>query len=91
MRDEPYARDKARLPDAWRDALSPSFNNKPEHGGVRVIVSVDASIDDIEKMPASKTAGILGVSPARIAAMIDSGLLDGWKDGPNRWDHQGER
>lgn len=64
---------------------APTFDNTPEHGGVRVIVSVDASLDGIEKISASKAAEMLGVSRGRITAMVDSGLLDGWKDGRNSW------
>lgn len=62
-----------------------SFDNDPEHGGVRVVVSVDADLGSIEKVSASKAAEMLGVSPGRITAMVDSGLLEGWKDGRNSW------
>lgn len=64
---------------------APSFDNKLEHEGVRTIVSVEADLSTIEKVSASKAAEILGVTPGRITAMVDSGLLDGWKDGRNSW------
>lgn len=63
----------------------PTFDNKPEHGGVRVVVSVDASLDDVDKVSASQAAELLGVSRSRITAMLSSGLLDGWKEGRNTW------
>lgn len=62
-----------------------SFGNELTHDGVRVVVSVDASLDDVEKVSASKAAEMLGVSRGRITAMVQSGLLDGWKDGRNTW------
>ena len=49
---------------------APTFDNTPEHGGVRVVVSVDASLDGIEKISASKAAEMLGVSRGRITAMV---------------------
>ena len=64
---------------------APSFDNEPQHGGIRVIVSVDASLDEVDKVSASEAARMLGVSNGRVTAMIDSGLLDGWKDGRNTW------
>lgn len=64
---------------------NPSFDNAPVHGGMRVIVSVDASLDGVEKVSASEAAELLGVSRGRITAMVDSGLLDGWKEGRNSW------
>lgn len=64
---------------------APVFDNVPEHGGVRVIVSVDASLDDMEKISASQAADMLGVSRSRITAMVENGLLDGWRDGRNSW------
>lgn len=63
----------------------PTFDNEPENGGVRVIVSVDATLDDVERVSASKAAEMLGVSRGRITAMVNSGLLDGWKEGRNSW------
>ena len=61
------------------------FGNEPAHGGVRVIVSVDASLADVERVTASQAADILGVSRPRITAMLSSGLLDGWKEGRNTY------
>lgn len=64
---------------------APTFDNALEHDGVRLIVSVDASLDDVDKVSASEAARMLNVVPSRITAMIDSGLLDGWRDGRNTW------
>lgn len=63
----------------------PSFGNEPRNGGVTVIVSVEASLDSVPRMSASAAARELGVSPARVTAMIASGLLDGWRDGRNTY------
>lgn len=68
-----------------RPLPAPSFGNEPEHGGVRVIVSVDAALDDVEKVSATRAAELLGVSRGRITAMLDGGQLDGWKEGRNTW------
>lgn len=64
---------------------APSFGNDVQRNGVRVIVSVDPALDEIEKLSASEAARILGVSRSRVTAMIESGLLDAWKDGRNTW------
>lgn len=64
---------------------APSFGNAPEHEGVRVIVSVEVSLGNVEKVSASEAAQILQVSRGRITAMIEAGLLDAWKDGRNTW------
>lgn len=64
---------------------APTFDNEPEHGGVRVVVSVDASLNGVEKVSAAQAAELLGVSRSRITHMISSGLLDGWKEGRNSW------
>ena len=64
---------------------SPSFGNAPQHEGIRVIVSVEASLNNIDKVSASEAATMLGVSRGRITAMAESGLLDAWKDGRNTW------
>lgn len=62
-----------------------TFDHEPHRGGVRLVVSVDATLDDIEKASASQAAELLGVSRSRITAMLQSGLLEGWKDGRNTW------
>ncbi len=64
---------------------APRFGNEPERGGIRVIVSVDASLADIPRMSASQAAAALGVSRSRISTMIGAGLLDGWRDGRNTY------
>ena len=62
-----------------------TFDHEPSHGGVRLIVSVDVTLDDIEKVSAAQAAELLGVSRSRVTAMLHSGLLEGWKDGRNTW------
>ena len=62
-----------------------TFGHEPSHGGVRLVVSVDATLDDIEKVSAAQAAELLGVSRSRVTAMLHSGLLEGWKDGRNTW------
>lgn len=62
-----------------------TFDHEPSHGGVRLIVSVDVTLDDIEKVSAAQAAELLCVSRSRVTAMLHSGLLEGWKDGRNTW------
>ena len=62
-----------------------TFGHEPSHGGVRLVVSVDATLDDIEKVSAAQAAELLGVRRSRVTAMLQSGLLEGWKDGRNTW------
>lgn len=62
-----------------------SFNHEPAHGGIRLVVSVDASLNDIEKVSATQAAELLGVSRSRVTSMLHSGLLEGWKEGRNTW------
>ena len=62
-----------------------TFGHEPRRGGVNVIVSVDTTLDAVEKISASQAARMLGVSRGRVTAMMASGLLDGWRDGRNTW------
>lgn len=62
-----------------------TFDNAPVHGGVRLVVSVDAALSDIPRLSAAEAAQALGVSRSRVTAMLSSGLLDGWKEGRNTW------
>ena len=52
-----------------------TFDHEPSHGGVRLIVSVDVTLDDIEKVSAAQAAELLGVSRSRVTAMLHSGLI----------------
>ena len=47
-----------------------TFDHEPSHGGVRLIVSVDVTLDDIEKVSAAQAAELLGVSRSRVTAML---------------------
>lgn len=62
-----------------------TFGSALQHEGVRAIVSVEVSLDNVEKVSASEAARILHVSRSRITAMIEAGLLDAWRDGRNTW------
>lgn len=62
-----------------------TFDNEPKRGGVRLIVSVDASLEHVERMSAAQAAETLGVSRSRITAMLNAGLLEGWREGRNTW------
>lgn len=62
-----------------------TFDNEPRHDGVRLVVSVDASLDHVQRMSATEAARTLGVSRSRITAMLNAGLLEGWREGRNTW------
>jgi len=63
----------------------PSFGNELQKNGYIMIVSVEVSLDTINKVTASKAAEILGVTPARISHMIRDGLLTAFRDGNRTW------
>lgn len=60
------------------------FGHEPAHGGRIVAVAVSRELGDIPAMTAAEAARELGVSSARVAQLINSGLLDSWKDGTRR-------
>lgn len=64
---------------------APTFGNELEHGGERLVVSFDASLDDVRKVSAAQAARMLGVSRSRVTALVKSRLLDGWTEGRNSW------
>ncbi len=68
-----------------RELPKPSFGNESKHDGIKVVVSVEVSLSDMEKVSATEAARLLGVSRSRVTAMIESGRLDGWKEGRNTW------
>ena len=55
------------------------------HGGERLLVSVEASLDSVAKVSAAQAARMLGVSRPRITALLKNGRLDGWTEGRNTW------
>lgn len=63
----------------------PTFGNKLQHEGTRLVVSVEASLANVPKLSAAQAADLLGVTRSRVSAMISSRLLDGWRDGRNTW------
>lgn len=60
------------------------FGAKPQHGGQIIAVAVSRELGDIPAMTASDAARALGVSTARVAQLINAGLLDSWRDGTKR-------
>lgn len=61
-----------------------SFGHEPRHGGRVIAVAVCRELSDIPAMTAADAARELGVSSARVAQLINAGLLDSWKDGTKR-------
>lgn len=60
----------------------PTFGNTPIHPNGRIlVVSVEASLDDIEAVSASDAAKLLGVSRPRVSQMLKTGQLIGWNVG----------
>jgi len=68
-----------------RDLPASTFGHDPANGGMNVVVSVEASLDAVRKVSATEAARRLGVGRSRVTARLDSGLLDGWRDGRNTW------
>ena len=61
---------------------APTFGNTPSQPDGRVlIVSVEATLDDIDAVSASEAASMLDVSRARVSQMLKSGQLQGWNVG----------
>lgn len=60
------------------------FGHEPEHGGRIIAVAVCRELGDVPAMTAADAARELGVSTARIAQLINAGLLESWKDGTKR-------
>ena len=61
-----------------------SFGHGPEHGGRIIAIAVSRELGDIPAMTAADAARHLGVSTARVAQLINAGLLESWKDGTKR-------
>lgn len=61
-----------------------SFGHEPRHGGKIIAIAVSRELEDIPAITASEAARELGVSTARVAQLINVGLLDSWKDGTKR-------
>ena len=64
---------------------TPTFGNKPTHGGNIILVAVDAGLHTIPRMTAAQAARALGVSPSRVSHMIKKGQLTAFKYGHNTW------
>lgn len=66
------------------DLPAMDFGHSPEHGGQVIAVAVSRELGDIPAMTAADAARALGVSTARVAQLINAGLLDSWRDGTKR-------
>ena len=66
-----------------RTLPAPTFGNECSDAGYRlgIVVDCDASTPQDETMSVSEAADVLGVTPARIRAMIASGILRSQKIG----------
>lgn len=63
------------------DIPTATFNNEPKEGGSRMIVSVEAGLEQIATVSASEAARILNVTPGRVTHMIRDGQLESFKNG----------
>ena len=64
-----------------RELPSPELGLPLQHDGERVVVSVSAGRETVEKVTAAEAARILGVSRPRITQMLKSAKLVGWQEG----------
>ncbi len=62
---------------------STTMGNTPRAGGRVVLIGVNANLGDIPSCSASEAARRLGVSRPRVSKMLETGLLEGWRDGRN--------
>lgn len=60
-----------------------TLGHEPEHGGRVLIVAVEASLNTIETVSASKASEMLGVSCARISQLLKADMLSGYREGRN--------
>ena len=60
-----------------------TLGNVPRHGGLNVVIAVQAGRETVEKVNATQAARMLGVTPSRVSHMLASNLLEGWRDGRN--------
>lgn len=56
-----------------------------EHGGTRVVICVPMGRECIDKVTATEAARILGISKARVSALIKDRKLEGWQEGRNTY------
>ncbi|MDO5335606.1 MAG: helix-turn-helix domain-containing protein [Coriobacteriia bacterium] len=60
------------------------LGNEPTQGGKVIAIAVSRELSDIPAMTAADAARELGVSSARVAQLINAGMLDSWKEGTRR-------
>jgi len=68
----------ARIPEAH-------YDRSTQDGTAVAFFTVEAPIDEPTTMPVSQAAGLLGVTPRRVNAMIKSGLLTAIKAGRDNY------
>lgn len=61
-----------------------SLGAEPTHGGRVIAVGVSRELADVPAVTAADAARMLGVSTARVAQLVKSGMLDSWKEGTRR-------
>lgn len=62
----------------------PAFRSTPHHGGRIVCVSVERELSDVSAVSASRAAEWLGITRSRVGQLCASGVLESWREGPNR-------
>ncbi|OUO60414.1 helix-turn-helix domain-containing protein [Olsenella sp. An270] len=70
---------------AGKELPTPTFGNKPRHGGTNMVFGISAGIETIEKVTASEAARMLGVTQGRVSQMIKDARLYGWREGRNAY------
>lgn len=71
------------LIDEGRTLPAASFGHAAPEGGRAMIFAVSAPEAELAEMTVEDAAGILGVSKARVYAMVKEGVLEGRKEGSN--------
>lgn len=69
------------LLEEGREVPEPTFGRKAPEGGYVMGIATDAPVPEVPEMSVEDAAGILGVSKARVYAMVKDGVLDGRKVG----------
>ena len=62
-----------------------TFDNEPRYGGRNVVIAVNAGVETVPKVLPSEAARMLGVSPARVTQMMESGQLEWFEDSGRKW------
>lgn len=93
-RDE---RDAARMAVDWLKTFAehcamhgiempePTFGNKPRHGGVVMLVAVEAGVETVPRVTPAEAARALGVTPSRVSQLMASGALEHFRWEGRTW------